>query len=76
MLDLDPSSPIAHFMLASLRLRAGDVEGARAGWEETLALTDALPAEQALRHGDGETAGRLADAARRQLDLLEGLEAG
>ncbi|HJL18402.1 MAG TPA: CheR family methyltransferase [Sandaracinaceae bacterium LLY-WYZ-13_1] len=75
MLELDPNAAIAHFMRGTLRLRAGDPAGARACWTRAETLAGARPTDEALPHGDGETAGRLADAARRQLHLLEQLEA-
>jgi chemotaxis protein methyltransferase CheR len=65
-----PRTALAHYMLASLELTSGDRARARASFERALEEASRLPAEQLLEHGDGERAGRLADAARRQLASL------
>ncbi len=69
-----PRAAIAHFMRASLRLRAGDLEGARLGYERARVEAERLSPDSPLPHTDGEPAGRLAEAAARHLETLSRLE--
>ena len=72
-LYLDRSLAIAHFTLASLLRRQGDLDGARRAYRNARDLCATLPAEQSVPLADGEPAGRLAEAADVELSLLDSL---
>jgi chemotaxis protein methyltransferase CheR len=70
-LYLDRSLAAAHCVLGSLLERYGDEEGARRAFRNALELCAARPANEEVPLADGERAGRLAEAARARLALLE-----
>jgi chemotaxis protein methyltransferase CheR len=67
---LDRSLAIAHFLLGSILCRGGDPAGAWRAFRNARDLCAALPPEELLPLSDGEPAGRLADAASRQMARL------
>jgi chemotaxis protein methyltransferase CheR len=74
VLYLDRGLAVAHFTLASILRRRGDVRGARRAYRNARALCRARPEPEVVPLSDGEPAGRLAAAAEAQLALLEGPE--
>jgi chemotaxis protein methyltransferase CheR len=76
VLYLDRSLAAAHFALAAIVRRQGDVEGARRAYRNARALCVALPPDAVLPLTDGEHANRLAEAADVELALLEAQRAG
>jgi chemotaxis protein methyltransferase CheR len=68
---LDRSLAMAHFTLGSILRRRGDHAGARRAYRNARELCAAMPAEQAVALGEGEPAGRLAEAAAVELAVLE-----
>jgi len=74
LLARSPGLAVAHFLRASLRFRAGDLEAAKAGFLRAHAEAAQLPPDAELACSDGETAGRLAEAAARHVDTLAGWE--
>ncbi len=70
VLYLDRSSAAAHFALAAIMRRQGDVEHARRGYRNARDLCAAFPADAVLPLTDGEPAARLAEAAEVELALL------
>jgi len=71
VLYLDRSLAAAHFALGSLLRRRGDVEGARRAFRNSAELAGARPPDEPVPLGDGERAGRLAQAAAAEMALLE-----
>jgi chemotaxis protein methyltransferase CheR len=69
---LDPSLAVAHFTLGSILWRSGAMADARRCYRNALVLAAERPPLESLRLSDGETAGRMADAARSQLALMDG----
>jgi chemotaxis protein methyltransferase CheR len=69
---LDPSLAVAHFTLGSILWRSGAVADARRCYRNVLALSAERPPQESLRLSEGETAGRMAEAARNQLALIDG----
>jgi chemotaxis protein methyltransferase CheR len=67
---LDRSLAIAHFTLGSILRRRGDHAGARRAYRNARELCAAMPAEQAVALGEGEPAGRLAEAAAVELAVM------
>jgi chemotaxis protein methyltransferase CheR len=69
---LDPSLAVAHFTLGSILWRSGAVADARRCYRNALALSAERPPQEFLSLSEGETAGRMAEAARNQLALVDG----
>jgi chemotaxis protein methyltransferase CheR len=69
---LDPSLAVAHFTLGSILWRSGAVADARRCYRNVLALSAERPPQESLRLSEGETAGRMAEAARNQLAFIDG----
>jgi chemotaxis protein methyltransferase CheR len=67
---IDSSLAVAHFTLGSVLQRRGATGQALSAFRNALALSTALPADEILPLSEGEPAGRMADAARAQLDSL------
>lgn len=67
VLYLDPSLAIAHFTLAQLLARAGDLRGAERSYRNAEQCASESGADHALPLSDGVTAGGLARAARLEL---------
>ncbi len=65
LIYLDPSLAVAHFALGNLRLRSGDLAGARRAFKAAGQAASALPADEVLALSDGETAGQMVTAAAR-----------
>ncbi|MEW6368589.1 MAG: CheR family methyltransferase [Acidobacteriota bacterium] len=68
---IDRSLAVAHFALGAVLRRLGDPAGARRSYRNALDLCSALPAQAPVPLSDGECAGRVAEACRVQIDLLE-----
>jgi chemotaxis protein methyltransferase CheR len=68
---LDRSLALAHFTLGSMLRRRGDRRGARRAYRNARELCAAMPPDQAVALGEGEQAGRLAEAAAAELAVLE-----
>jgi chemotaxis protein methyltransferase CheR len=64
---LDRSLAMAHFTLGSILRRRGDKAGARRAYRNARQLCAAMPADQVVLLGEGEQAGRLAEAAATEL---------
>lgn len=62
---LDPALAVVHFTLGNLRLRMGDLAGARRAFTAAHKAAAARPADEVLALSEGETAGQLALAASR-----------
>jgi chemotaxis protein methyltransferase CheR len=71
VLYLDRTLAVAHFTLGALLWRRGDLEGARRAFRIVGDLCAACPADEVMSLSDGEPAGRLAQAAAFQLQLLD-----
>jgi chemotaxis protein methyltransferase CheR len=69
---LDPSLAVAHFTLGSILWRSGAVADTRRCYRTALALCAERPPQEFLRLSEGETAGRMVDAARNQLAFIDG----
>lgn len=67
---LDRSLALAHFLLGGIRARRGDTEGARRFYQAAVELCARLPPATPVAFGDGERAGRLAEAAAIQVQIL------
>jgi chemotaxis protein methyltransferase CheR len=70
-LYLDRSLAAAHFVLGSIMERCGDDEQARRAFRNAVDLCASGPADEELPLAEGERAGRLAQAARARLALLD-----
>ena len=68
---LDPSLAVAHFTLGSILWRSGAEAEARRCYRNAHALCAERPSEELLQLSEGETAGRMAEAARNQLALID-----
>ncbi|MBV9124765.1 MAG: chemotaxis protein CheR [Planctomycetes bacterium] len=68
---LDRSLAIAHFTLGALLRRQGDRAGAQRAFRNVIKLCAERPAEEVVPFSDGEHAGRLAEAGRSELAILE-----
>jgi chemotaxis protein methyltransferase CheR len=68
---LDRSLAIVHFTLGTVLQGLGDTAGARRALRNARRLAVARPADEVVPLGDGERAGRLAEATAAQLALLE-----
>jgi chemotaxis protein methyltransferase CheR len=68
---LDPSLAVAHFTLGSILWRSGAEAETRRCYRNALALCAERPPQELLRLSEGETAGRMAEAARNQLALID-----
>jgi chemotaxis protein methyltransferase CheR len=73
---LDRSLAIAHFTLGSILRRLGDAAGAWRAFRNAHDLCAARPADEVVPLSDGECAGRLAEAARGQMEQLAGAAEG
>jgi chemotaxis protein methyltransferase CheR len=71
-LYLNRSLAEAHLALGSILRRLGDIAGARRAYQTGHDLAAARPPDEPVPLADGETAGRLAAAAKAQLALLTG----
>jgi chemotaxis protein methyltransferase CheR len=71
-LYLNRSLACAYLALGSVLRRLGDMVGARRAYQAGHDLAIARPADEPAPLADGETAGRLAAAAKTQLSLLPG----
>ena len=69
---LDPSLAVAHFALGSILWRSGAVADTRRCYRNALAFCAERPPQELLRLSEGETAGRMAEAARNQLAFIDG----
>lgn len=69
---LDRSLAVAHFTLGSILRRNGDLAGARRAYRNALDLCLSRHPGELVPLSDGESAGRLAEAAQVQIGLLEG----
>jgi chemotaxis protein methyltransferase CheR len=67
---IDSSLAVAHFTLGSVLQRRGAAGQALSAFRNALALSVALPPDEILPLSEGEPAGRMAEAARAQLDSL------
>jgi chemotaxis protein methyltransferase CheR len=67
---LDGASVIGYFTLGSLLRRTGDLAGARRVYRNAHDLLVAQPADALVPLSDGEHAGRLAEIAAIELDML------
>jgi chemotaxis protein methyltransferase CheR len=68
---LDRSLAVGHFTLGALLRGRGDRAGARRAYRNARDLCAARPPDEAVPLGDGEPAGRLAEAAAAELALLD-----
>jgi chemotaxis protein methyltransferase CheR len=68
---LDPSLAVAHFTLGSVLWRSGAEAETRRCYRNALALCAERPPQELLQLSEGETAGRMAEAARNQLALID-----
>jgi tetratricopeptide (TPR) repeat protein len=68
---LDPSLAVAHFTLGSVLWRSGAEAETRRCYRNVLALCAERPPQELLQLSEGETAGRMAEAARNQLALID-----
>ncbi len=68
---LDRSLALAHLLLGSILQRHGDRKGAWRCYRNTRDLCAARPEDEIVPFSDNEPAGRLAEAARVQMDRLE-----
>jgi chemotaxis protein methyltransferase CheR len=68
---LDRSLAVAHFTLGALATRRGDREAARRAYRNARDLCAARPAAEAVPLAEGESAGRLAEAAAAALAVLD-----
>lgn len=73
MVYLDGACEIGHFMLGGLLRRTGDLAGARRGYRNAHDLLAAQPADALVSLSDGEQAGRMAEIAAIELDMLSAL---
>ncbi|HEV3261614.1 MAG TPA: protein-glutamate O-methyltransferase CheR [Gemmataceae bacterium] len=71
VLYLDRSLAIAHFTLGSILWHHGDAAGACRAYRNARELCTSRPADEAVPLADGESAGRLAEAAAAQVAILE-----
>jgi chemotaxis protein methyltransferase CheR len=69
-LYLDRSLAAAHCALGAILEQGGDEEGARRAYRNARDLCAARPADEEVPLADGESAGRLAEAAQARLELL------
>jgi chemotaxis protein methyltransferase CheR len=65
LIYLDPTLAVVHFTLGNLRLRRGDLAGARRAFKAAQTAAADRPAAEILALSEGETAGHLAAAAAR-----------
>ncbi len=70
-LYLDRSLAVAHFVLGAVLARIGDAEGARRAYRNAQRIAEGMPAGAPVPLADGEPAGRLAEAARAAIALLD-----
>jgi chemotaxis protein methyltransferase CheR len=68
---LDRSLAVGHFTLGALLRGRGDLAGARRSYRNARDLCAARPPDEAVPFGDGEPAGRLAEAAAAELAILD-----
>ncbi|MGE5756614.1 MAG: CheR family methyltransferase [Planctomycetaceae bacterium] len=68
---LDRSLALAHFLLGSILQRHGDWKGAWRAYRNAQDLCAARPEDEIVPLSDGEPAGRLAEAARVQMQRLQ-----
>lgn len=76
LLYLTPSLAVGHVLQASILRRDGDTAGARRSYRNALSLCLSVPHDALVRFGEGETAGRLAEATRRELEILNEARGG
>ena len=65
LIYLDPALAVAHLTLGNLRLRLGDLAGARRAFKAAYKAAAALPAAEIPALSEGETAGQIMAAAAR-----------
>lgn len=70
-LFLDPTLVMSHYLLGSIEQRRGRIDAARRSFRNAYDRAIAHPRTEVLALSDGEIAGRLAQAAARQLDRLD-----
>lgn len=70
-LYLDRKLAIAHLLHGSLLVWLGKVTAARHAFKNALHLCSARPPDEIVELSDGEPAGRLAEVAAAQIDLLD-----
>ena len=70
-LYLDRNCVMAHLVLGGALLRLGDRAGARRAFRNVERLLAGMPVDAVVPASDGERAGRLAEMARVQLQLVE-----
>jgi len=70
LLYLDRSLVVAHLLLGSILGKRGDCEEAMRAFRNACDLAQLAPSDDAVPFTDGEKAGRLADFARAQMQLL------
>jgi chemotaxis protein methyltransferase CheR len=70
LLYLDRSLVVAHLLLGSSLAKRGEREEAARAFRNARDLAAFAPASDAVPYADGEKAGRLADYARAQIELL------
>jgi chemotaxis protein methyltransferase CheR len=71
VLYLDRSLAVGHFTLGSLLARSGDLTGARRAYRNAHDICRIRPADEETPLSDGESAGRLAEAAAAQRAVLD-----
>jgi chemotaxis protein methyltransferase CheR len=71
LIYLDRSLALAHFLLGSILQRHGNRKGAWRAYRNAHDLCAARPEDEIVPLSDGEPAGRLAEAARVQMQRLE-----
>jgi chemotaxis protein methyltransferase CheR len=69
---LDSSLAVAHFTLGSILWRSGAAAETRRCYRNALTLCAERPPQEFLRLSEGETAGHMAEAARNQLEIIDG----
>jgi chemotaxis protein methyltransferase CheR len=74
-LYLDRGLVVAHMTLGGVLARLGDADGARRALRNAQRLLADMAPEQIVPASDQESAGRLAEMARLQLQLLSGAAA-
>jgi len=71
VLYLDRSLAVGHFTLGTLLARSGDLIGARRAYRNAHDICRIRPADEEIPLSDGESAGRLAEAAAAQRAVLD-----